>query len=311
MTTNLLVKCLSSLSAAQERDGETCYILRQRGENLCQVRLTKSCEEGFQMAVACGVRDGTPAVYLIPEPGHGGGVEEDEEDGEEAEERLVFYLDPSNRLQCSSGYDDDWEPEDMDGLDGPVVVHPKTQLSGVVAGGEVWIIYQNPELKVVALVRREGRWSVAGVIPAAVPPGASHVVIRDKSAPGGLHFFFPTKEGQICHTHGDMASGNWASEVVKNSLFPNGVSRFVVAPSSATTFDIYVATGDSKLVILLSSGERAKAGEIRGDQFIPRNTAEANWSLKVWFLGLFGVDLNFDGGGKKLGQEGPRFGEGC
>lgn len=100
----------------------------------------------------------------------------------------------------------------MDGLPEPVAVHPSTQLSGVVAGGEVWIVYQNPELEVVALVRRGGRWSVAGVIPAAVPSGASHVVIRDRSTPGGLHFFFPTKEGQICHTHGDLTSGNWACE---------------------------------------------------------------------------------------------------
>lgn len=94
-------------------------------------------------------------------------------------------------------------------------------------------------------------------------------------------------------------------------MFVGGVSRFVVAPSSATSFDIYVATGDSKLVILSSSGERAEAGEIHGDRFIPKNTAEANWSLKVWFLGLFSVDLNFDGKGKKLGQGGTKFGGGC
>lgn len=86
LSTHLLVKCLSSLSAAQGQDGEGHCILRQREQNLCQIPLANSGEEGFEVAVALGVRDGTPAVYLVLEPGHGGGVEREEDEDEDDED---------------------------------------------------------------------------------------------------------------------------------------------------------------------------------------------------------------------------------
>ena len=91
-------------------------------------------------------------------------------------------------------------------------VHPETQLSGTAAGGEIWVVFQNHKLEVVALVRREGRWIVAGAIPADVPAGARHVLICDRRAPEELRLFFLTKQGEICHTHGNFTSGRWACE---------------------------------------------------------------------------------------------------
>ena len=87
--TNLLVRCLTSLSAARGEDGNAFCILRQSGPNLCQVPLNERGEEGFEKAVAFGVRDKTPALYLVSEPGYGRGTageeSEDEDDGEESE----------------------------------------------------------------------------------------------------------------------------------------------------------------------------------------------------------------------------------
>ena len=94
-------------------------------------------------------------------------------------------------------------------------------------------------------------------------------------------------------------------------MFPGGVSRFVVTPTGETSFDVYIATGDSKLVILSSGGERAEAGKIRGSRFIPSNSAEAGWSFKFWFLGLIGVDVKFDRDGKGVAPKAEGFGVDC
>jgi hypothetical protein len=106
----------------------------------------------------------------------------------------------------------------MAGLPGPMVVHPKSQLSGTAGPNEAWVVYQNPKLNTMAIVRRHGQWNVAGVIPAAVPPGASHVALADPDSENSLNLFFVTENGEICRTHGNFVTGEWTSELP----FPTG-----------------------------------------------------------------------------------------
>ncbi|RYP38836.1 hypothetical protein DL767_002398 [Monosporascus sp. MG133] len=261
-----VVKCLASRATAPAEDDDAYYIIRQSGPNLCQILVTLDGKEGIKKAVALDVKQGTPALYLVPNVGVDEDEESDEENDEDDEddeddeedeedaERMVFYLDKSNRLRCNSLEEGVWDETELIGLPGPVAVHPETQLSGVAGPHGIWVIYQTPKLELAAIVRRKGRWSVAGVIPAEMPQGATHTVLGDPANPNGLHLFFPIKNGEICHTHGDFITGNWTAETVKNSQFPGGVSRFIVAPTKAPgSFDIYATTGDSRLVRLSSS----------------------------------------------------------
>ncbi|KAH8704543.1 hypothetical protein GQ44DRAFT_831440 [Phaeosphaeriaceae sp. PMI808] len=289
-----VVKRLASLATAPAEDDDAYYIVRQSGPNLCQILVTLDGKEGIKKAIAFDVKQGTPALYLVPEVGEDE-EEAEEEEEEEEEERMVFYLDKSNRLRCNSLQDGVWEETELVGLPGPVAVHLETQLSGFAGPDGIWVIYQTPKLELAAIVRRMGRWSVAGVIPAEMPQGATHVPLGDPANPNGLHLFFPSKNGEICHTHGDFITGNWTAETVKNSQFPGGVSRFIVAPTKVPgSFDIYAATGDSRLVRLSSSGDQVEIGKIDGDQFIALNRAESTITINVdfgsigrWFLGFF------------------------
>ncbi|RYP81508.1 hypothetical protein DL770_005890 [Monosporascus sp. CRB-9-2] len=286
-----VTKCLTSLATAPAEDDDAYYIVRQSGPNLCQTLVTLDGKEGIKKAVAFDVKQETPALYLVPRVGE----DEDEENGEEDEERMVFYLDRLNCLRCNSLEDGVWEETDLIGLPGPVAVHPETQLSGVAGPHGIWVIYQTPNLELAAIVRRVGRWSVAGVIPAEMPQGATHIVLGDPANPNGLHLFFPIKNGEICHTHGDFTTGNWTVETVKNSQFSGGVSRFIVAPTKAPgSFDIYATTGDSRLVRLSSDGDQVEVGKIDGDQFIALNRAESVLGINVdfgsigtWVMRLF------------------------
>ncbi|KXX73179.1 hypothetical protein MMYC01_208835 [Madurella mycetomatis] len=260
-----LVKRLASLasSPAEDEDEDEYYILRQSGPNLCQIPVTVGGKEGIKKAVARDVKQGTPALYL----------------------RMVFYLDKSNHLRCNSPDENGhWEETEMFGLPGPMAVHPDSQLSGSVSRDRVWVIYQTPKEEMVAVMKQSSRWSVAGVIPAEIPRGASHVPLGDANNPDALHLFFPTKTGDICHTYGDFISGKWTSKTVESSQFPGGVSRFIVVPTEIPeSFDLYVATGDSRLVLVSSSGDQVEIGKINGDQFIAQNRAEASWGLNLSF----------------------------
>ncbi|RYP48448.1 hypothetical protein DL768_005650 [Monosporascus sp. mg162] len=251
------------------------------------ILVTLDGKEGIKRAVAFDAKQGTPALYLAPNVGEDEDEENDEEE-EEDEERMVFYLDKSNRLRCNSLEDGAWEETELVGLSGPVAVHPETQLSGVAGPHGIWVIYQTPKLELAAIVRRMGRWSVAGVIPAEIPRGATHMVLGDPANPNALHLFFPINNGKICHAHGDFVTGNWTAlsqaETVKNSQFPGGVSRFIVAPTKAPgSFDIYAATADSRLVRLSSNGDQVEVGKINGDQFMALNRAESVLSIIVDF----------------------------
>ncbi|KAL4778659.1 hypothetical protein BJX76DRAFT_362532 [Aspergillus varians] len=282
-----VVKRLGSLATAPAEDDDGYYIVRQSGPNLCQILVTPDGLEGVKRAVAFHVKDGTPALYLVVQVA---GEEEDEED----EERMVFYLDDSNHLRCNSLEDGVWEEAELHGLPEPVTVYPETQLSGVAGPDGIWVIYQTPKQELTAIVRRMGQWSRAGVIPAAMAQGATHVTLGDRDDSNSLHLFFPSKNGEICHTHGDFITGKWTAEIIENSHFPTGVSRFIVAPTGALgSYDIYAATGDCRLVRVSSNGDVVELGKIEGDQFIVLNRAER--------VASFGTGFYLDLPGAKYG----------
>ncbi|KAL2184046.1 hypothetical protein L209DRAFT_757387 [Thermothelomyces heterothallicus CBS 203.75] len=286
---NQLVKCLTSLAVASGEVADEYYIIRRSGPNLCQVSVTVNGAEDMGTAVTLDAKETSPALYLVA---RGASFVFGEADGEH--ERLVFYVDKSDHLRCTAWNDEEefWDELEMNGLEAPMTVHSESQLSGATGShDELWVVYQNPKLETVALARREGRWSTVGVVSADVPPGAAHVALADPKSVDRLNLFFATEKGEICHAYSDFVKREWTRAIVKNSLFPGGISRFTVVPTEPDgSYNIYGTTRDHKLFLLSSGGDRVELGRIDGDRFVGESRAERGWSFEI-NLGLFSFRL--------------------
>ncbi|PLN86162.1 hypothetical protein BDW42DRAFT_190360 [Aspergillus taichungensis] len=289
---NHLTHALTCRAMAPANDGEGYHTITTSGPNLTQYLTTNDGESGLEESVAYDVRANTPAVYLVLN-----------------DVRMVFYLDAGNQLAFSSYEDDEWEEGEWHGLSQPVVVHPETQLSGLINEDQIWVLYQTPAGQLAAVVKHTGQWSLAGTIAADMAPRAPHMAMADGADPNHLHVFFFTNRHEICHTQGSLTTGDWRGSIVHGAHFDGPISRFLVIPTEdQRRFTVYAATVASKLMMISHEGPLTELGVIKGGRFVPPTRAESTFIINISFLSsgkwlFFGRETDERGGEKTMGDD--------
>lgn len=126
--------------------------------------------------------------------------------------RLVFFVSTHNILQCSR-FDEEaeeWEEVNLQG-DGPLAVHPASQLSGsfVPDGGQI-VVFEDPSGRLQGIQISgdgTGEWVSLTPIPAQLRQGAAHTVILDDDE--CCHMLYIHCDNHIHHLTSGFEGGEW------------------------------------------------------------------------------------------------------
>ncbi|KAL1615859.1 hypothetical protein SLS56_011644 [Neofusicoccum ribis] len=170
---------------------------------------------------------------------------------------MIIYVAQSNTLGCvqrtsKPGDEPEWTEVPIAGLN-TVVISPTSRIAGTIDG--LIVFFQHPDGSVKSIIYNdESKWEEGDTVPAAATAGTPLYTMELENA---LGVFYLSKDRKIYGQLQDNETGEWKEHVIKNSLFEESVSNFILIwDGEQKAMNAYILAGTTLVHIDGSDGRK-------------------------------------------------------